>query len=269
MVRRPIPSFMHFVEAGWAYIAQATRLDTPNYLGYTLGLCPTSDVDAHQESKRFHHKSAGSVYCSLGIRRGNVMWDDRLMTLWSLIYTEIPGQTQGRSPASYSRLQAIQMIEDELVRRREDGRSGNGTRCLELRLGWLYSTLEGGVADGLPMRLSYAPNVVDNLDANMFLNYLDELPDLGVLTASPRYMSSVLHRFICCWTGLDRTMLSLRPGTATIAIPYAGNGNIHFRSLRLPRWMRDVQMMVESGDTLSIRDLREAVARRLSRRPRA
>ena len=198
------------------------------------------------------------------------MWDDRLMTLWSLIYTEIPGQVQGRSPASYSRLQAIEMIEAQLVKFHErGGLAGGEGQCLEARLDWLYTTLEGGITDSLPMRISYAPSIIQLLDGNMFLNFLSELPDLGAITASPRYIGSLLHRFCICWTGLNPTTLVLRSGTGTIALPDTRTASLHFRTFRLSRWMQDVQRIVDAGDVRSARDLRERIVRRLARRPRA
>lgn len=169
----------------------------------------------------------------------------------------------------YTRLQAIDILEDALTKRLDKSLELSGddslTDALEAELMMLYGDLDG-VFDHLPLTISCAPKIVQNLMPEMLVEYLKQWADDSAIIGN-ELENSIVKRWLLKLTKLRPEQLMLGKESARLIVPDVAGDSECVYLLILPDWLREVNELVlldwRPGGLRNVRQLRAYLKREI------
>lgn len=152
--------------------------------------------------------------------------------------------------SEYTRSEAIDILENELVRLQENGCRSHRLEEIEAELLMHYRDLDGEW-DDLPFALAAIPGIWRNLTLMHLCAYLDELPDDAVVAASTDIDQSVLNDFFRAGTPLAREQVLVQSDKALVFLGEPEVRGCQVHSVPLPHWVRTVEELTASAVIIS------------------
>lgn len=165
---------------------------------------------------------------------------------------------------NYSRLDAIGLLENALTMRRARNIVPDAVdQALEDELLSFYHDVQGDAFDLLPLPMSCAPHIVQNIMPEMLFEYLKGWEAYS-LVAPTGLRGSIVHDYICELTGLSHCQLVLGRASACLVIHDRAADNDRVYPFSIPEWLCSVNELIDSGfqrGLLTVRKLRSHLIR--------
>lgn len=150
----------------------------------------------------------------------------------------------------YTRSEAIDILENELVRLRETGCRSHRLDEVDAELLMHYRDLDGEW-DDIPFSVAAVPGVWRNLTLTHLCAYLDQLPDDAVVAESTDIDQGVLNDFFRAWTSLAREQVFVQSDKALVFLGEPEVPECQVHSVPLPHWVKAVEELVVSAVIVS------------------
>lgn len=165
----------------------------------------------------------------------------------------------------YTRSEAIDVLESELVRLRDIGCRSHRLDKVEAELLMHYRDLDGEW-DDIPFSIAAIPGIWRNLTIMHLCAYLDQLRDDAIVAESTDIDQGVLNNFFCAWTPLAREQVLVQSDKALVFLSEPEVPECQVHSVPLPHWVRIVEELIVSavivsGHHVTTKELQKGVAR--------
>lgn len=170
----------------------------------------------------------------------------------------------------YTRSEAIDVLESELVRLRELGCRYQWLENIETELMMHYRDLDGEW-DDLPFFIAVIPGIWRNLTLMHLCAYLDRFPDNAIAATNTDLDQSIMNDFFRSWTPLAREQVFVQSDKALVFLgdPEVPECQVH--SISLPHWVRMVEELIVSavivsGHHVTAKHIQESIVRYITSR---
>ena len=180
-----------------------------------------------------------------------------------------PHGCQGKN-GEYTRSEAIDVLESELVRLREAQGKQKRVERIEAELLMHYRDMDGEW-DDIPFSIAAIPGIWRNLTLMHLCAYLDQLRDDAIVAESTDIDQSVLNDFFRCWTPFVQEQVHVQSDKALVFLGEPEVRECQVHSIPLPHWVRTAEELIASaviisGRPISARQLQEGTARYITSR---
>lgn len=145
----------------------------------------------------------------------------------------------------YTRSEAIDVLESELVRLRETQEKSKKVESIEAELLMYYRDLDGEW-DDIPFSIAAIPGIWRNLTLMHLCAYLDQLPNDAVVAESTDIDQTIINDFFRFWTPLTREQVFVQSDKALVFLGEPEVRECQVHSIPLPYWVRAVEELIVS-----------------------
>lgn len=154
----------------------------------------------------------------------------------------------------YTRSEAIDVLESELVRLREAQEKPKKVESIEAELLMHYRDMDGEW-DDIPFSIATIPGIWRNLTLMHLCAYLDQLPDDAIVATNTDLDQSIMNDFFRSWTPLTREQVFVQSDKALVFLGEPEVYKCQVHSILLPHWVRSVEELITSAVIVSVQPI--------------